>query len=1072
MSDVRAWLESLGLGQYTQPFSEQGIEYDQLSDLTGADLEACGVNLLGHRKRLLKSIGQISTATANAAGQGSPIGAQLSPIAKPAGERRHLTVMFCDLVGATALSTQEDPEDLRLIVAEYQEAVRAAVAPYDGYVAQLLGDGVLVFFGYPRAHEDEAICAVRAALEVIRTLANCEFAGGLHLQARVGIATGLVVVGEIGAGTPAAETGVSGEAPNLAARLQSAALPMSILIANETRRRVGEVFDLEALGEIELKGFPLPQAVWHVLRERAGSTRFEALRAQRMTHLVGRDGELNLLRERWMLARNGEAETVLLSAEAGMGKSRISRALCDQIEQDGGLALILQCSPHHRASVLHPVTRWLERTANVSAADPDSARSSKLDKAFSAMGIELSEGERQCIGALVSPTELASDLSRLQPIELQRAIQGALASLLSRLASLRPLLVLIEDAHWIDPTTDEFLMQIAQRLRDRPVLTLITGRPQYQPDWAIRSSVTRLTLNRLGRKACGAIAADVAGKPLPDEVIEQILLKTDGVPLFVEEFTRTVLRSELLAERETLWELTGPLRSLSVPSTLQDSLMARLDQLSLAKEVVQVAAAVGRDFDVKVVARVLDVERGQLLVYLAELQDEGLVLPSHDDPTISCSFRHALVRDVAYDSMLKSVRVRYHASIARALEEAQPEIASLRPEILAQHYEEGCEDKLAWRLWIRAGDIAAKKGYAFAQALEFYERAWSILNRAQPSMPEEMLDLLLLKEAGLARLSRRDQQMSTIDAAITIAQSLHQPGRLAKVLLRRASACAYVGDYARALQAGMHALELYRETNDRPGEADALRELGFLNWRAEDYNAALQHAREALRAHRSLGDPSGEATALHNLAEIHHSLGSPRQALELYDQAIQLHWAVGNHEGEILTLFGMANALQQSQDVNGSTQKYEKALELSERYGERTMQSRALHALAIQARTQAALSKALEFVRRAIEIDRAINYAHGLSHDLVELCAIHLALGEAEESRAALQEALTWCEFTGDQLAIDSTRVWLNDLDAGRTPALGVSDRAGWVKSHVSLPEGKVYCEFESPLANLRKAQM
>ena len=378
-------------------------------------------------------------------------------------------------------------------------------------------------------------------------------------------------------------------------------------------------------------------------------------------------------------------------------------------------------------------------------------------------------------------------------------------------------------------------MQIAQRLRDRAVLTLITGRPEYQPEWAIRSSVTRLTLNRLGRKACGEIAADVAGKPLPDEVIEQILVKTDGVPLFVEEFTRTVLRSGSLAERETFWELTGPLRNLSVPSTLQDSLMARLDQLTLAKEVAQVAAAIGREFDARVVAQVLGIEPAQLLVTLAELHDAGLVLPGHDHSSTSCSFRHALIRDVAYDSMLKSVRVQFHGSIARALEKTQPDIVSLRPEILAQHYEEACEDSLAWPLWTRAGDIAAKKGYAFAQALEFYDRAWAILNRAQPGMPAEALDLLLLKEAGLARLSRRAQQMSTIDAAITIAQSLDQPSRLATVLLRRASACAYGGDYAQALQAGTRALELYRETGDRPGEADALRELGFLHWRAEDY---------------------------------------------------------------------------------------------------------------------------------------------------------------------------------------------------------------------------------------------
>lgn len=369
---------------------------------------------------------------------------------------------------------------------------------------------------------------------------------------------------------------------------------------------------------------------------------------------------------------------------------------------------------------------------------------------------------------------------------------------------------------------------------------------------------------------------------------------------------------------------------------------------------------------------------------------------------------------------------------------------------------------------IRAGR-AAERVYGFGHALELYERALGVLRRSVPGAPARVCEVLILKEAVLERLGRRAEQGETVEEAIASAESLGEKPLLATVLLRKASACAYLSDEAAAKRAAERALEIYRSAADRPGEAEALRELGFLSWRAGDYSSALRHAREALALHRNLGDVAGEGSALHNLAEIHRGLGSPKQALEWYGQALELHWSAKNHEGEILTLFGIANALHQTGDLAGSKLKYEAALALSERYGERTMQSRALHALAMHSRAQAELDEALRFMRHAIEVDRAINYAHGLGHDLVDLSIIHAERGERSEARAALQEASVWFGFTEDHEALASISEHLRGLEVGQVRRLPTSRRPGWVKSHLALAEGKVYCEFESPVAGMRR---
>ena len=364
--------------------------------------------------------------------------------------------------------------------------------------------------------------------------------------------------------------------------------------------------------------------------------------------------------------------------------------------------------------------------------------------------------------------------------------------------------------------------------------------------------------------------------------------------------------------------------------------------------------------------------------------------------------------------------------------------------------------------YVRAA-LAAERVHAFSQAADLYDRALRVLERCVPAAPERRCEVLLHKESMLERLGRRAEQVETIERALSIATQLHDGTRLASVLLRKAGACAYLGHHADALRAAERALAICRDVGDAPGEAEALRELGFVHWQANDAASALTHAREALALHRRLGDVTGEASALHNLAEIHRALGSPRQALDLYEQALRLHWSVGNHEGEILTLFGVANTLWQAGDVEGAMGRYGDALALSERHGERTMQTRTLHALATRHAVQGDLDDALRLMQRAIDVDRAIGYAHGLGHDLVELARIHAERGERAQAQAALTEATVWFGFTENQDALRATRAWIDAGASGMPPIAPASAAWPGVKSHVTLGEGKVYCAFESP---------
>lgn len=738
--EVSDWLQSLGLVEHAPAFAAQGITPDLLAQLDDADLKELGVALLGHRKRLRAAIAELGAAPAPA--QPSP-----TPAGPRDAERRQLTVMFCDLVGSTQLAAQLDPEDLQRVIRSYHAAVADAVAPFAGHMAQLLGDGCLVYFGYPSAHEDDANRAVHAALAVLGAVGVLPAQGSTRLQTRIGIATGLVVVvGEVGSGTAAAEQTASGETPNLAARLQAHAAPGEIVLSDETRRLVGAAFELDPLGPLELKGFAAPVPAWRVRGERSVASRFEAQHESALVEFVGRASEVALLLERWQLAREGEGQVVLLSGEAGIGKSRIVQTLRERLAGEPHATVLMQCSPYHRNSALYPLVQYFERRAGIAPADTPEVRGEKLGRLVGP-GMALPAQSRSHLLRLVgaAAADGAPPVAENAQQEKAQALQAPV-DLLRALSRQVPVLMLIEDVHWIDPTTAELAALTIEQSRDMRLLIVVTCRPEFESPWGSAANLTRLALNRLGqRQSAELVAAVTGGRTLPAEVLAEIIAKTDGIPLFVEELTKTVLQSGLLEDAPDGWRLRGPLPALAIPSTLQDSLMSRLDRLAPAKEVAQVGAIIGREFSARLLGAVLRMTPERLSQALDELVRSELVQRRGVPPDESYVFRHALIRDAAYNSLLKGQRALRHAQIAAEIAALEPDTRASRPELLAYHCQEGGQADAAFDYWLAAGDRAVRR-ITLREAATHYRAALALLPRlsaAERERDAKELDLAM-----------------------------------------------------------------------------------------------------------------------------------------------------------------------------------------------------------------------------------------------------------------------------------------------------------------------------------------
>ncbi len=771
--DIGKWLVDLGLGKYADAFAENEIDFNTLPHVTEEDLREIGI-ALGPRRKLLAAIVELVDSdqpeTADERSDERSTGAE--------AERRQLTVMFVDMVGSTALSADLDPEDLREVMRRYQDAVAGAVTRYGGYVAKYLGDGVLAYFGWPQAHEDQAERAVRAGLDAVVAVGALNLDGGVALRARAGIATGNVVVGDLVGEAGRDAEAVSGETPNLAARLQEIASAGQVAIGAATRRLIGDAFALEDLGSRALKGFAEAVPMWRVTGERPAESRFEAAHAGRLAAFVGRKEEVDLLVQRWQQATGGEGQVVLLSGEAGIGKSRIAQTLGERIADQGPTRLRFQCSPHHANSALYPFISHLERASKIVPADGPEIRLDKLEELLTQSSEDVGR-VAALFGSLLSiPLGDRYPALELAPqVQKERTLE-ALADQLLGLAARQPVFMVFEDVHWADPTTLEALELVIDRVQGARVLGVITHRPEFAPPWHGHSHVTALALNRLGRDHCAAMVPDVArGKALPVEVLDEIVAKTDGVPLFVEELTKTVIESGILEEKADRYELSGPLPPLAIPSTLQDSLMARLDRLAPIKDVAQIGAAIGREFSQRLLAEVSPMGDNELSDALGQLVESELVFRRGRPPDATYVFKHALLQDAAYQSLLRSKRQVLHRDIAKALEESFPETAKTEPEILAHHYTEADLAEQAVKYWQQAGQRAIERS-ANVEAIAHLTKGVELFS-ALPDSAERPQDELALQ--------------GSLGVALMAAMGYAAP-ETGKALMRARDLCRVVGD--------------------------------------------------------------------------------------------------------------------------------------------------------------------------------------------------------------------------------------------------------------------------------------
>jgi class 3 adenylate cyclase/predicted ATPase len=756
---VSTWLEHLGLGRYAEAFQQNAITWDVLSELKENDLEAVGV-LLGHRKTLLLAIAQLSQRD-EGRGLGPPLldrspETQPFPAERDQAEHRQLTVMFCDLVDSTALSHRLDLEDLQDMVRRFLDACSQAIGRFNGYIAKYMGDGMLVYFGYPQAHEHDAERAVHAGLAILDTVKalhqdnpHPEFC----MAARIGIATGHVVVGELmGQGT-AKERSVFGETPNLAARLQALAQPNQLIIDPVTKRLVGNEFEITDLGVVVLKGFDIPIQAWQVLSTRMSVTRFESYRSSHLTSFVGREQELSLLLGRWREAVGGEGQVVLLCGEAGIGKSRVARSMCDHLNGEQFQSVQFQCSPYHTNTALYPAIVFLRQAAGLASQDGTQAQLQKLDLLARESGIE-NQDTASLLADLLSirgdhrypPLTVSSEKRKDMTLE-------ALVHHLQGLANRSPVMFVMEDAHWLDPTTLDLLTRIISRIRQMRVFLLITFRPDFKPIWSDYSHVTSLTLSRLPRRQSAELVVAITGeKVLPPEVQQAILAKADGVPLYIEALTENVLESRLLAEKHDAFTVKSPLKGLPIPDSLHALLMERVDRLGLAKDIAQTGAAIGREFTYELVQATVEMTDSQLRHALDLFVASGLMFQEGEIPLATYHFKHALVQDAAYSTLPKKPRRVLHARIANTLESRFPERVKMEPELLAYHYEQAGLAGPAVEYWHRAARRDAERS-ANIEALNHFNRALELLKDLPQGSERNALELELLITRGAPLLS-------------------------------------------------------------------------------------------------------------------------------------------------------------------------------------------------------------------------------------------------------------------------------------------------------------------------------
>lgn len=873
---VETWLDQIGLSRYRDLFADHDIGWELLPDLDNETLKDIGVTSAGHRLRIIKAAKALKQQLEDHPSTTRPQASEPASTRDPVeAERRQLTVMFCDLVGSTELSQKLDPEDLRDVNRAYQDVCKTAIERFAGYVAQYMGDGVLAYFGYPQAHEDSAERAVLAGLALVDMIGGLRSGigaeKGIQLSVRVSIATGPVVVGDLIGEGAFQERAVVGETPNLAARLQFLTALDAVTVSDSTRALCAGRFEFSDLGSHNVKGIAQPVRVWRAISPTVAESRFEITHTAQLSMFRGRQREIATVLDLWKTSMSGEGRLVLLSGEAGIGKSRFLQVLREWISSDPHKIVRFQCSPHHGSSELHPVINQLQLAAGLTAQDDAGNKLDKLENMLRETG-----NTDPSTTALFASLLSISPAGRLPPLDLkpqalkEQTLQ-ALLDHLKRLAGAGPVVLELEDAHWIDPTTAELMTLVVDAIPQLPVLMLVTYRPDFTCNWTRLKHATVLHLERLGVDESKAIVAGICGgKRLSAEVLEQIIAKADGIPLFLEELTKNLLESGAVAEEYQRFSSSDRPQPLAIPASLHDSLMARLDRLGQVKQLAQIGAAIGREFSYEAIRAISGMDSDTLQDALQQLVKAGLVFPSRERHKVAYVFKHALVQDAAYASMLKRSRQKLHANIAGILVEKFPHVAESQPEMLARHWTEGGMLDQAIPCWLTAGKRASER-FANAEATSHLTRGLELLENLAEGQQRDQLELELRVALGtVLRMSvgpGADATQANYNKAVELCDRLPEsPEQFA----------AMWGKWVNAMN---FKLELGLEWTDR----------------LQNLAAKLGDAGFSLQAHHA------RWTTLFHLGRFEEALSHTEQGLALYDeQAHRDHAArYGGHDPRV-----------------------------------------------------------------------------------------------------------------------------------------------------------------------------
>jgi class 3 adenylate cyclase/predicted ATPase/adenylylsulfate kinase-like enzyme len=1014
-----ALLQESGRVSYRALKREFDLDDETLEDLKG---ELIDIRELAADKdgKMLVWVGDgESTSEAQRPPAEQPATTPATEAQPPEAERRQITVMFCDLVGSTALAEKLDPEELRRHMQAYRKTCTDVITRYDGHVAQYLGDGVMVYFGWPAAHEDDAGRAVRAGLDIVDAVAALEAEAALAV--RIGIATGLVVVGESGADEGADSKLAVGETPNIAARIQGLAEPGTVAIAETTRRLLGSAFALEDLGSHDAKGVSGGLNVHRVLGAADTESRFEASQGVASTPLVGRETEIALLMDRWRQAMDGEGQVVLLSGEAGIGKSRVTQVLREMLADESYTRLRYQCSPYYVNSAFSPIIDQIERAAGFDRDDKAGARLDKLEAVLAQATDDVAAIAPLFAAMLSLPIERYPPL-KLSPQKQKDDTIAALADQTVLLSRSQPVLMIFEDAHWADPTSLETLGAVIARIQAAPVLLVITCRPEFEPPWSGHAHVTTLTINRLSRRLSADMVARVTGgKPLPDDVLDQIVAKTDGVPLFVEELTKTVLEAGLLRESEDAYVLDGPLPPLAIPATLQDSLMARLDRRSPVKELAQMAAAIGREFSYELLAAISPFSDAELRGSLQELVNAELIFRRGAPPHTTYTFKHALVQDAAYESLLKSRRQQLHTTIAKTLAERFADRLATEPELAAHHYTNAGLNKQAIPYWLLAGEQAVGR-FANQEASAHLRRGLALLETLPENRDRDEQELEFRTTLGIALISHKgygnEECGETYARALEICERLGDTPQILPVLSGVAAFYCFKGDYAKTRELAHQSFTVAESSGDAVSlvlahalmgiAAAFLGEATLARTQAEAGLALYDQREDRDLATYPFQDPAAICGTMDSWALW--LLGYPDQAATRSREWLALTRDSEHPLTEATLLAHAAIFGWLRRDVEATRTHAEAAIELSERVG---ITVRYFEGLMLQGwadAEQGRTEKGITRIRQGVDGWRGTGAVIALPCWLALLAQAHRRNGQVEEAISILGEAFETME--------------------------------------------------------------